>query len=78
MVELNIRQPVRGEERPDPAEIPALQPGAMAESKPYPASADHQLLIESRRPTAKPKVAGRVVASQDPLIALTSIVRQAG
>lgn len=45
MVELNIRHQVHDEERPDPAEIPALQPSAMADSKPYPASAAHQEAI---------------------------------
>ena len=45
MVELNIRQPVSREEQPDPLEIPSLERGAMAESKPYVASPDHQAAI---------------------------------
>ena len=45
MVELNIRQPVRQEDHSDPLEIPSLSPGVMSESKPYPASPDHQKAI---------------------------------
>ena len=45
MVELKIRAPVPQQEHPDPAEIPPLAPGAMADSKPYPASEEHQKAI---------------------------------
>ena len=45
MVELKIRAPVQRDEHPDPSEIPPLAPGAMAESKPYPASEEHQEAI---------------------------------
>ena len=45
MVELKIRQPVVQGELPDSAEIPALAFGAMADSKPFQASAEHQKAI---------------------------------
>ncbi len=45
MVELAIRNSNASQDLPDPLEIPDLAPGAMAASKPFPASPDHQAAI---------------------------------
>ena len=41
MAKVDIAERAEGEELPDPLEMPALCPGVMAESKPFPASAEH-------------------------------------